>query len=154
MKLSTILLGCLSYASVALAETHYFNWTTEWRTLNLDGGKERQVITCNGEFPWPVVRIKRGDTVVVTLNNGLPDETTSLHFHGMFQHNNTQIDGPPMLTQCDIVPGSSYTYNFTVEDRLVLTGITLTQVLNTWMVSEESLLLKTQMDMLMITMKR
>ncbi|GME74538.1 unnamed protein product [Ambrosiozyma monospora] len=117
MKLSSCL-SAVFMASVALAETHYYNWTAAWSNLNIDGVKERPVITCNGEFPWPQIRIKKGDRVVIELHNDLGDQNTSIHFHGLFQHNQTSQDGVPMLTQCETPPGYSYTYNFTVDDQV------------------------------------
>lgn len=92
---STILLG----SALVRAETHTFNWTTGYGTANLDGEEERQVITCNGEFPWPDIQVNKGDTVHLYLTNGFEDKNTSLHFHGIFQHGSSQMDGPEMVTQ-------------------------------------------------------
>ncbi|SCU79512.1 LAFA_0B03620g1_1 [Lachancea sp. 'fantastica'] len=102
----------------AAAETHRFNWTTGWGNYNVDGTLERPVITCNGVWPWPEVRVKKGDRVELYLNNGFDDRNTSLHFHGLFQNGTNQMDGPPMVTQCPIGPGDTFLYNFTVEDNV------------------------------------
>lgn len=53
-----------------------------------------------------------GDTVVVTAKNSLGTQSTSLHFHGMFQSGTGQYDGPVGMTQCPIQPGDSFTYTF------------------------------------------
>ena len=45
----------------------------------------------------------------------LGNESTSVHFHGLFQNGTNDMDGPVGVTQCDIPPGSSMTYNFTVS---------------------------------------
>jgi iron transport multicopper oxidase len=45
----------------------------------------------------------------------LGNQSTSLHFHGLFQNGTNQMDGPPGVVQCSIPPGSSFTYNFTVR---------------------------------------
>ncbi|ODV84388.1 hypothetical protein CANARDRAFT_29246 [[Candida] arabinofermentans NRRL YB-2248] len=116
MKFSAVLSTAL-VAATALAETHVFNWTTGWAMANPDGVKEREVITCNGEFPWPDIRVKKGDRVEVYLNNGFTKHNTSLHFHGLFQENSTQMDGPPMINQCPITPGDTMLYNFSVPDQ-------------------------------------
>lgn len=102
---------------VAAAETHTLNWTTGWGSANPDGTYERPVITCNGEWPWPDVTVNKGDRVVVYLNNGFDDRNTSLHFHGIFQHGTSQMDGPEWVTQCPVPAGQTRIYNFTVPDQ-------------------------------------
>ncbi|GCF01007.1 ferroxidase fet3 [Zygosaccharomyces mellis] len=101
----------------ALCATHVYNWTTGWGYANPDGIKRREVITCNGEFPWPSVRVTKGDRVIINLTNGFNNSNTTLHVHGMFQNGSNQMDGPPMLTQCPIAPNDTFTYNFTVSDN-------------------------------------
>lgn len=53
-----------------------------------------------------------GDTIVVNARNSLGNETTSLHFHGMFQQGTQSFDGASSVTQCPIQPGGSFTYTF------------------------------------------
>lgn len=67
-----------------------------------------------------------GDTIVVTLNNKLGNETTSLHWHGLYQAGSNANDGPPMVTQCPILPGQSYTYTFRVSSSVTVTRMILT----------------------------
>ncbi|KAF6010029.1 hypothetical protein HII13_000808 [Brettanomyces bruxellensis] len=100
-----------------LADTHVYNWTTSWGKENPDGLHKMDVVLCNGEYPWPDIRVKEGDRVIINLTNGLPDQNTSLHFHGLFQENTNEYDGVPMLTQCDIPPNETMVYNFTVPDQ-------------------------------------
>lgn len=115
-KLCFLVAVFLSVSRVTVnAETHEFHWKTGIVKYNLDGVKERNVISCNGEFPWPDVRVKRGDRVIVHLENGFNKFNTSLHFHGLFQNGTNQMDGPEMITQCPIGPGDKFVYNFTVE---------------------------------------
>lgn len=56
-----------------------------------------------------------GDTVVVNVKNSLGTESTSLHFHGMFQQGTNGDDGAVSVSQCPIQPGDSYTYTFTAN---------------------------------------
>ncbi|CCE65542.1 hypothetical protein TPHA_0L01890 [Tetrapisispora phaffii CBS 4417] len=114
----TKLLLVASFFSFTSAQTHTFNWTTGWGTYNVDGVKGREVITCNGEYPWPDVRVSKGDRVEIYLNNGFTDANTTLHVHGLFLKGQNQFDGPPFLTQCPIAPGDTMLYNFTVEDNI------------------------------------
>jgi iron transport multicopper oxidase len=60
----------------------------------------------------PTIEADVGDTIVVTAHNNLGNETTSLHFHGMFQKGTGIYDGATGLTACSIQPGDSYTYQF------------------------------------------
>ena len=44
--------------------------------------------------------------------NELGNETTSLHFHGMFQNGTAAADGATGVGQCGIYPGRSFQYTF------------------------------------------
>jgi FtsP/CotA-like multicopper oxidase with cupredoxin domain len=65
----------------------------------------------NKQWPGPTIRVKQGDKVRATFTNNL-QETTGVHFHGVEQDDFFQ-DGVPFVTQKPIVPGGSYTYEFT-----------------------------------------
>lgn len=39
----------------------------------------------------------------------------TVHWHGIFQRDNNANDGTPMTSQCPIIPGTSYTYKFNVD---------------------------------------
>jgi len=79
---------------------------TEWEVLP---GVKTPALTYNKQSPGPVIRVTEGDVVRVTLHNGL-QLPTSIHFHGM--HLPNKQDGVPPLTQKQIEPGQSYTYEF------------------------------------------
>ncbi|MEV8444108.1 multicopper oxidase domain-containing protein [Actinosynnema sp. NPDC051121] len=72
-------------------------------------GNVRQAFAYNGIVPGPVIRINEGDTVRFILQNDLP-EATSLHWHGMDLPNDQ--DGVPGLTQPEVEPGQSFTYQW------------------------------------------
>lgn len=123
MKLSCSLVWFILTASVAVAKTHTLNYTASWVKANPDGLHEKKMIGFNGEWPLPDIHVEKGDRVQVYLTNGFDDGTaTSLHFHGLFQNtslgNQIQMDGPSMVTQCPIVPGQTYLYNFTVPEQV------------------------------------
>jgi len=107
-------------AAVTTAKTVEYHWTTGWGIANVDGVAERPVITCNGEFPWPDIRVTKGDNVLIHLTNGFNDSvtTTTLHMHGLFQQGTTQMDGPPMVNACPIQQGDTLLYNFTVDSNV------------------------------------
>lgn len=119
MKLFSSLLSLASLASFALAETHYFKWNATYIEGSPDGiANVTDLIACNGVYPWPDVNVTKGDRVIVELYNGLGTANTSLHFHGLFQWQTNQMDGVPGLTQCDILPGQTFIYNFTIPDQV------------------------------------
>jgi FtsP/CotA-like multicopper oxidase with cupredoxin domain len=65
----------------------------------------------NGQNPGPTVRVSVGDTVSLTLDNQLADDTT-IHWHGLRVPE--AMDGAGWLD--DPVPaGGSFTYTFTVD---------------------------------------
>ena len=116
----------------ANAATVNYDFNVGWVTANPDGMAERPVIGINGQWPIPVLNITKGDRVIINLHNQvrivlepslepyancsqLGNESTSMHFHGINQNGTTQMDGPVGVTQCDIPPGSSMTYDFTVR---------------------------------------
>ena len=91
---------------------HTFN--LGWRFLSPDGFG-RPIITVNNQWPAPTIKVKNGDRLVVHVNNGLGNETATIHWHGMFTFGSNYMDGPAMVTQCPISPGSSFTYDFEVQ---------------------------------------
>ena len=50
--------------------------------------------------------------LVVHLYNGLSNNGTSLHFHGLRQNYTNPNDGVASITQCPLAPGESITYTW------------------------------------------
>jgi iron transport multicopper oxidase len=80
------------------AATITYNWELGFVQANPDGRLTRPVLGINGKFPGPTIAGNIGDKIVVNLNNKTPNETTSIHFHGLYQVNNSAQDGPPGKT--------------------------------------------------------
>jgi FtsP/CotA-like multicopper oxidase with cupredoxin domain len=95
-----------------------YDWTVGWTLANPDGRLLRPVIAINNQWPNPIVRATKGDTIRVTARNALGNETLSFHWHGMFQNGTNAMDGPMQVTQCPILPGESYIYEFHVRGWL------------------------------------
>lgn len=70
-------------------------------------GFSRPFVGINGVWPLPAIVANIGDTIVINAVNGLGNETTSIHFHGIFNVNSTFEDGSAMVSQCPIGPGES-----------------------------------------------
>lgn len=116
---SCLLLGLASLLILVQAQdaqnVRVYNFTAGWVTRNPDGMFDKPTMAINGQWPLPAINVTKGDRVIVNLYNDLKNESTSLHFHGLFQNGTTHMDGPESVSQCNVPPGSSFTYNFTVD---------------------------------------
>jgi len=63
--------------------------------------------------PFPLLRLKQGEELDVTLVNQLP-EHTSIHWHGIRGPN--AMDGVPYLTQLPVQPGETFRYRLAPPD--------------------------------------
>lgn len=89
--------------------------TTKNRVLTLTG-VSRTMLLINGQYPGPLIRLNRGDRLLVNVTNQMSNATT-VHWHGLFQNGTNWMDGTSGITQCPIPAGSSFLYNFTVENQ-------------------------------------
>jgi iron transport multicopper oxidase len=108
-----VLLLLFHRAVEAATVTYDFNIT--WVRANPDGLQERPTIGINGKWPLPIMTATLNDTVIVNVNNQLGNQSTTLHFHGLFMNGTADMDGPASVSQCGIPAGSQFTYNFTVS---------------------------------------
>ena len=99
---------------LAVAKTVTYNWNVTYVNAAPDGF-ERRVIGINGKWPCPQIDIDLGDTLVVNVYNGLPDQQTSIHWHGIHQNGTNEMDGVIGMTQCPIAPGQCMTYQWIVR---------------------------------------
>ncbi|KAI6823193.1 Laccase-3 [Hortaea werneckii] len=90
-----------------------YDWTISNISMSLDGF-QRWVLAVEGQYPGPVLEANWGDNVEVTIRNDMPNNGTSIHWHGVRQLNNNGQDGVPGLTECPIAPGQAHTYKFQV----------------------------------------
>jgi hypothetical protein len=81
--------------------------------VSLLDGRPLAVWAYNGQVPGPVLRVRLGETLRVTLVNGLPQPTT-IHWHGVRVPN--AMDGTPGVTQPPVAPGETFVYEFTPKD--------------------------------------
>ncbi|OIW27958.1 hypothetical protein CONLIGDRAFT_682964 [Coniochaeta ligniaria NRRL 30616] len=105
----------LSSISLSWAANVTYDFEIGWVTANPDGKADRPVIGINGQWPVPVMEVNKGDRVIVNVLNSLGNQSTSLHFHGLFMNGSTHMDGPSQVSQCAIAAGSRFTYDFVVD---------------------------------------
>uniref|UniRef100_B0SV10 Copper-resistance protein, CopA family n=1 Tax=Caulobacter sp. (strain K31) TaxID=366602 RepID=B0SV10_CAUSK len=75
-------------------------------------GKMGHAVTINGTVPGPLIRLKEGQTVRLSVTNTL-DEETSIHWHGLLVP--FQMDGVPGVSFPGIPPGETFVYEFPVK---------------------------------------
>lgn len=86
-------------------------------TITADGVGSRMVITVNGLFPGPSIVAFEGQDMIIHVRNLMHTESTSIHWHGIKQTNSVDSDGVAFITQCPILPGQTFTYNFKADPK-------------------------------------
>nr|AAB63444.1 phenoloxidase [Trametes sp. I-62] len=84
-------------------------------------GFARQAVVVNGVTPGPLVKGNMGDrfqlNVIDNLTNHTMLKSTSIHWHGLFQHGTNWADGPAFVNQCPVSAGHSFLYDFQVPGQ-------------------------------------
>ncbi|CAK8568278.1 unnamed protein product [Lathyrus sativus] len=77
----------------------------------------KSILTVNGKFPGPTIKVHKGDTIFVDVYNKGKYNIT-LHWHGVKQPRNPWSDGPEYITQCPIQPGRRFRQKliFSIEE--------------------------------------
>ncbi|KAI0030502.1 laccase [Vararia minispora EC-137] len=116
-----------SLFSVALFFAHALAAIGPSATLTLSNvqlspdGNSRDTVVANAQFPGPLITGNKGASfslnVIDNLNDTNMDLVSSVHWHGLFQHGTAHADGPSFVTQCPLIPGESFNYQFSVPDQ-------------------------------------
>ncbi|KAJ7258658.1 laccase 1 [Mycena rebaudengoi] len=79
-------------------------------------GFSRGAVVAGGLLPGPSIKGNKGDVFNLNVVNELNDPTmlqsTSIHWHGLFQKNSSWADGPAFASQCPISANHSFLYTF------------------------------------------
>jgi CopA family copper-resistance protein len=78
--------------------------------ISIDG-KTAHAITINGTVPGPLLRLREGQRVRISVTNTL-DEDTSIHWHGLLVP--PEMDGVPGVSFPGIPPGQTFVYDFPI----------------------------------------
>lgn len=92
-----------------------YDWTISEINTKMDGIHDRMAVAVNGQVPMPLATAQLGDTLVLTVRNGLSKEATGLHSHGLFNNGTNYYDGAGMVTECGIAPGSAMSYEIPLK---------------------------------------
>lgn len=74
-------------------------------------GETSHAVTINGTVPGPLLRLKEGQRVRISVTNAL-DEDTSIHWHGLLVP--FEMDGVPGVSFPGIKPGETFVYEFPI----------------------------------------
>lgn len=107
--LLTLLFSLIS-ANVFSAE-RIVNLVVNYKEVDF-AGKCVKALAINNQIPAPTLRFNQGDHVTINVHNQL-DEDTAIHWHGIILP--WQMDGVAGITQQGIKPGSTFQYQFTIE---------------------------------------
>ena len=95
-------------------DTKVFRLTAHVFQQQIAPDKTIDVWGFNGSAPGPTIQVTQGDKVRVIFTNQLP-EPSSLHWHGF--EDRIGNDGMPGISQEPVLPGQSFTYNFTIHQE-------------------------------------
>ena len=87
--------------------------TARLATVEIARGTRVQAWTYDGGLPGPLIKGRVGDRLIVHFKNELPEPTT-VHWHGVRVP--IEMDGVPGISQPDVAPGGSFTYDFVLRD--------------------------------------
>ncbi|WP_332654021.1 copper resistance system multicopper oxidase [Brevundimonas sp.] len=76
------------------------------------GGRTGHAVTINGVLPAPLLRLREGQNVRLSVTNTL-DEDTSIHWHGLLVP--FQMDGVPGISFPGIKPRETFVYEFPIK---------------------------------------
>ncbi|CAL5214461.1 unnamed protein product [Lathyrus oleraceus] len=99
---------------IAEAGVRHYKWEVKYDFRSPDCYK-KLVITINGKSPGPTIEAQEGDTVIVEVNNSLLTENLAIHWHGIRQIGTPWFDGTEGVSQCPILPGDTFVYQFVVD---------------------------------------
>jgi len=75
-------------------------------------GRESHAIGINGTVPAPLIRLRQGQSIRLSVTNDLHDEDSSIHWHGLLVP--FQFDGVPGISFPGIKPKSTFVYEFPI----------------------------------------
>ncbi|EEF35291.1 laccase-14 [Ricinus communis] len=105
----------LDFLIICMAEVHHYEFVIkESNFTKLCSSKS--MLAVNESFPGPVIKVRRGDFVNVTVHNQGTYGIT-IHWHGVKQPRNPWADGPEYVTQCPVPANTSFTHEIILSDE-------------------------------------
>ncbi|KAG6855710.1 Acyl-coenzyme A oxidase 2 [Tephrocybe sp. NHM501043] len=120
MLSTLLLLGATAASLSAHARAVTLDLTVKNAVISPDGFSRSSVLA-GGVFPGPAIRGNKGDRFKINVIDRLTDSTmlrsTSIHWHGIFQHKTNWADGAAFVTQCPIAANDSFLYDFSIPEQ-------------------------------------
>ncbi|XP_033746713.1 laccase-25-like [Pecten maximus] len=86
--------------------------------MTADGWEDnRLVVVANESLPGPPIIVYEGQRLKVHVINKMASDTLTIHWHGIPQKLSPWMDGVPFVTQCPILSGQTFTYDFIAEPK-------------------------------------
>ncbi|KAL7301837.1 hypothetical protein TKK_0005444 [Trichogramma kaykai] len=79
-------------------------------------GQRKTIVVANRQLPGPTIEVCVNDRIIVEARNKMRTEVMTLHWHGVDQKGTPYMDGVHHVTQCGILPGEKFVYDFTVTE--------------------------------------
>ncbi len=114
----SFVMALLAFAVVpqAFGKTVRYELTATRGKVNLSGKKEVDfALMLNGQIPAPTLTFTEGDDAEIVVNNQIPNESMSIHWHGILLP--PLMDGVPYVTTPPIRPGESFTFKFKIRQH-------------------------------------
>ncbi|KAF3005237.1 hypothetical protein E8E14_003566 [Neopestalotiopsis sp. 37M] len=87
------------------------------RGFAMPAAHNKSMMLVNDQTPGPLIEASTGDTIRVLVNNLTPNESITIHWHGIDQWNTPWMDGVHGVSQCGIPPGASFIYEFQLHNQ-------------------------------------
>lgn len=100
-----------THTTFQTGKTKKYTLTITKENLDFDGSL-KESFAINGKTPGEPIVANWGDIVEVTVVNGLSDNATTIHWHGIRQIGTNDQDGVPGVTECGIPPNGARTYTW------------------------------------------
>ncbi|CAN6471726.1 unnamed protein product [Victoria cruziana] len=108
-------ISCPVEVAQATGRTRHYTFLIQLRNIT-KGCNTRPTVTVNGKVPGPKIVTREGDRLVIKVINHVSNNIT-IHWHGVRQLTTGWADGPAYITQCPMLKGQSYVYNFTITGQ-------------------------------------
>ncbi|XP_033746718.1 laccase-like [Pecten maximus] len=81
--------------------------------ITADGWEEKKVVVvANLSLSNNPIIVYKDQRLIIKVINNLYSDTVTIHWHGLLQENTPWMDGVGLITQCPILQGQSFTYDF------------------------------------------
>ncbi len=105
----------LFFSCGAFSKTVRYELIIENKKVNVTGKEVDFSLTVNGGIPAPTLEFTEGDDAEITVINKLPNEETSIHWHGILLP--PQEDGVSYVNTPPIMPGKSHVFKFKIRQH-------------------------------------